>query len=92
MSAERGKGSAYEDLYQHLSMKEDERDIYKIANISERKTRDVNQVKCTKDGADQLLVKDEEIKRGWREYFDNLFNGENESSTVDLDDSSDDTS
>ena len=44
-----------------------------------------------KDGADQLLVKDEEIKRRWREYFDDLFNGENESSTIELDDSSDDT-
>ena len=63
-----------------------------MAKTRERKTRDVNQVKCIKDGADQLLVKDEEIKRRWREYFDDLFNGENESSTIELDDSSDDTS
>ena len=63
-----------------------------MAKIRERKTRDVNQVKCIKDGADQLLVKDEEIKRRWREYFDNLFNGENQSSTFQLDDSFDDTS
>uniref|UniRef100_R7W3H1 Callose synthase 9 n=1 Tax=Aegilops tauschii TaxID=37682 RepID=R7W3H1_AEGTA len=38
------------------------------------------------DGVDQLLVKDEEIKHRWREYFDKLFNGENESSTIELDD------
>ena len=57
----------------------------------ERKTRDVNQVKCIKDGADQLLVKDEEIKRRWQEYFDNLFTGENVNSTFELDDYSDDT-
>jgi hypothetical protein len=63
-----------------------------MAKTRERKTRDVNQVKCIKDGADQLLVKDEDIKRRWREYFDDLFNGENESSTIELDDSSDDTS
>jgi hypothetical protein len=62
-----------------------------MAKMRERKTRDVNQVKCIKDGANQLLVKDEEIKRRWREYFDNLFNGENESSTIELDDSSDNT-
>ena len=86
------RGRAYEDLYQHLSTKKGERDIYKMVKIRERKTRDVNQVKCIKDGADQLLVKDEEIKRRWREYFDNLFNGENESSTFQLDDSFDDTS
>ena len=56
-----------------------------MAKIRERKTRDIGQVKCIKDGADQLLVKDEEIKRRWREYFDKLFNGENESSTIELD-------
>jgi hypothetical protein len=43
-------------------MKEGERDIYRMAKIQERKTRDVEQVKCIMDGADQLLVKDEEIK------------------------------
>jgi hypothetical protein len=37
-------------------------------------------------------VKDEDIKRRWREYFDKLFNGETESSTTELDDSFDDTS
>ena len=73
-------------------MKEGERDIYKMAKIRERKTRDVGQVKCIKDGADQLLVKDEEIKHRWREYFNKLFNGENESSTNELDDSFDEIS
>jgi hypothetical protein len=36
-------------------------------------------------------VKDEEIKDRWREYFDKLFNGENEGPTFVLDDSFDDT-
>ena len=40
----------------------------------------------TKDGTDRLLVKDDEIKGRWREYFDKLFNGENEGTTFDLDD------
>ena len=52
----------------------------------------IGQVKCIKDGAGQLLVKDEEIKHRWREYFDKLFNGKNESSTIELDDSFDETS
>jgi hypothetical protein len=85
------RGRAYEDLYQRLDTKEGERDIYKMAKIRERRTRDVNQVKCINDGADQLLVKDEEIKHRWREYFDKLLNEENESSTIELDDSFDDT-
>jgi hypothetical protein len=86
------RGRAYEDLYKRLNTKEGERDIYKMAKFRERKTRDVNEVKCIKDGDDQLLVKDEAIKRRWREYFDNLYNGEVESSTIELDDSFDDTS
>ena len=86
------RGRAYEDLYQRLGTKEGERDIYKMAKIRERKTRDVGQVKCIKDGANQLPVKDEEIKQRWQEYFDKLFNGENESSTIELDNSFDDTS
>ena len=62
-----------------------------MAKIPERKTRDINQIKCIKDGTDRLLVKNEEIKGRWREYFDKLFNGENEGPTLELDDSFDDT-
>jgi hypothetical protein len=69
------QGQAYEGLYQRLDTKEGERDIYKMAKIPERKTRDVEQVKCIKDGADQLQVKDDDIKHRWWEYFDKLFNG-----------------
>ncbi|XP_071678134.1 uncharacterized protein [Lolium perenne] len=57
------RGPAYEDLYQRLNTKEGKRDIYKMAKFRERKTRDVNEVKCIKDGEDQLLMKDEPIKR-----------------------------
>ena len=46
------RGRAYEDLYQRLDTKEGERDIYKMAKIRERKTRDVDPVKCIKDEAD----------------------------------------
>jgi hypothetical protein len=85
------KGQAYDDLYQRLGTKEGENNIYRMDRIRERKTRDINQIKCIKDGTDRLLVKDEEIKNRWREYFDKLFNGENEGPTLKLDDSFDDT-
>ena len=63
-----------------------------MARIRERKTRNINQIKCIKDGTDRLLVKDEEIRDRWREYyFDKLFNGESEGPTLELDDSFDDT-
>ena len=57
-----------------------------MARIRERKTMDINQIKCIKDGTDRLLVKDR-----WRVYFDKLFNGESEGPTLELDDSFDDT-
>jgi len=40
-------------------------------------------VRCVKDEDQKILVRDEEIKKRWREYFDKLFNG---SSTQNLDD------
>ena len=60
------KGKAYDDLYQRLGTKEGEKDIYRMTRIRERKTRGINQIKYIKDGIDQLLVKDEEIKGRWR--------------------------
>ena len=43
------KGQSYEDLYQHLSTKKGEKDIYRMTRARDRKTRDFNQVECTKD-------------------------------------------
>jgi hypothetical protein len=85
------KGRAYEGLYQCLNTKEGEKDIYRMARIHDRKTRDLNQVKCIKDEREHLLVKEDEIRHRWQEYFDKMFNGENKNSTVWLDDSFDDT-
>jgi hypothetical protein len=61
------KGRSYDDLYRRLSTKEGEKDVYKIARIRERKTRDLNQFKCIKDEMDQLLVKGQGIKLRWHQ-------------------------
>jgi hypothetical protein len=76
---------------QKLSTKEGEKNVYKMATLRERKTKNFTQVKCIKDETNRFLVKDDEINNRWREYFDNLFNGENESTMIELDDSFDDT-
>ena len=65
------KGRAYADLYQRLSTKEGEKDICRMARARDRKTRDFNKVKCIKDEREQLLVKEDEIRHRWQEYFDN---------------------
>ena len=76
--------------FEYEGRKEGE-DIYRMARARDRKTRDFNQVKCIKDEREQLLMKEDEIRHRWQEYFDKLFNGENENTTVQLDDSFDDT-
>jgi hypothetical protein len=56
------RGQTYTELYRKLDTKEGENDVYKMAKLRERKTRDFHQVKCIKDEADRFLVKNEEIK------------------------------
>ncbi|KAJ4774896.1 Craniofacial development protein 2 [Rhynchospora pubera] len=85
------RGRAYEDLYQKLSTKEGEKDVYKIAKLQDRKTRDLNQVKSIKDETDRLLVRDDKIKNRWRDYFNKLFNGEDDDLGIVLNDSFDDS-
>jgi hypothetical protein len=80
----------YDGLYQRLATKKGEKDIYTMAKIRERKIRDIIQVKCIKDATERLLTKDENFKNVWREYFDKLFNEDIESSSIELDISSDD--
>jgi hypothetical protein len=60
------RGQAYAELYQKLDTKEGENDVYKMANLREKKIRNFNQVKCFKDEIDRFLVKDDEIKNRWR--------------------------
>jgi hypothetical protein len=85
------RGQAYAELYRKLDMKDDENNIYKMTKFQQRKTRYFNQVKCIKDVTDRLLVKDDEIENGWREYFDKMFNEKSEKIMTELDDSFDDT-
>jgi hypothetical protein len=76
-------------LYWKLDTKDGENDVYKMTKLRERKTKDFHQVKCIKDEADRLLVKDEKIKNRWRAYFDKIFNDESEKTAIELDDSID---
>jgi hypothetical protein len=60
------RSQVYTELYRKLDMKESENDVYKTAKLQKRKTRDFNQIKYIKDGADGLSVKDKKIKNRWR--------------------------
>jgi hypothetical protein len=49
-------------LYARLDTREGGRDIYKIARIMDKRTRDIGRVKCVKDSDQKVLVGDKEIK------------------------------
>jgi hypothetical protein len=68
------KVHAFEGLYQSLGTKEGDKSIYKLANGQERKTRDLDQVKCIKDEEGRVLVQERDIWDRWKKYFHNLIN------------------
>lgn len=61
-------------LYLCLGTKEGENYIYVLTKITERKTIDLNQLKCVKDDKGNVLVKEIYIKDRWKKYFKILFN------------------
>ncbi|XP_071727897.1 uncharacterized protein [Rutidosis leptorrhynchoides] len=69
------KEKAYEDLYKKLDSKEGANDIYRIAKARERRRRDLDTIKFIKNDAGQTLVKEDEIRKRWEEYFSSLFMG-----------------
>ncbi|KAM1719513.1 hypothetical protein ACFX12_021307 [Malus domestica] len=68
------KLAAYDDMYKRLDTKEGELDIYKLARAREKKTRDLNQVRCIKDEDGKVLATENAVKDRWKCYFHNLFN------------------
>jgi len=74
-AVQNARAKVYKEVYEKFDTKEVEKDIYRFARIREGKTRDLRTVRCVKDEDQKVLVRDEEIKERWREYFDKLFYG-----------------
>nr|GEW32175.1 hypothetical protein [Tanacetum cinerariifolium] len=68
------KDKAYKDLYKKLDSKERANDIYKIAKARERRRRDIGNVRYIKDERSRTIVREEDIRKRWGEYFSSLFN------------------
>ena len=68
------KNKVYNELYKRLEIKDGEREIYRFAKLRERKGKNLNGVKCIKSGINNILVKNENIRKRWKNYFDNLSN------------------
>lgn len=60
------KLKVYDDLHHKLVTMDGEMGVYKLAKIRDRKCIDPDLVRCIKNEKQRVLVKDEEIKRGFR--------------------------
>ena len=56
------KTMAYDKLYQKLETKEGEKEVFKLARVRERRTRDLGVVRCIKDENGKVLSEGAEIK------------------------------
>ena len=50
------KFKAYDDHYDKLGTKDGKKDVYKLAKLRERKTRDFNHIKCINNEDSRVLV------------------------------------
>nr|GEZ56651.1 craniofacial development protein 2-like [Tanacetum cinerariifolium] len=57
-----------------LDSKEGVNEIYKIAKARERRRSDIGNVKYIKDEGGRTIVREENIRTRWGEYFSSLFN------------------
>jgi len=70
------KSRACDKLYRKLKIKEGEKEVFKLARVRKRRTRDLGVVRCIKDENDKVLSEGAEIKERWHGYFFTLLNGE----------------
>ena len=72
------KQKAYDELYERLDTKEREKDMYLPVTQKDLDGKDVQQAWVIKDRNGNVLTSKESILRGWKEYFKELINEENE--------------
>jgi len=63
------KNNAYERLYRKLGTREGEKDVFKLARLKEKKTRNLRNIRCIIDEDGKLLVEKAKIQQRWRSYL-----------------------
>ena len=72
------KAEAIEGLYDQLETVERQQEIYRIAATRDRPGKDICQIRNVKSATGDVLMKDDEIKERWGQYFNMLMNKENQ--------------
>ena len=73
----RVKADAIEELYANLETSEGQKDIYRIAAARDRAGKDIGQMRTIKSATGDVLMRDEDIRERWGQYFSWLMNEEN---------------
>ena len=74
----RTRSAALRDVYKSLNGQEGKRKAIRIAKQKNQDSQDVQQVRQIKSARGDVLTEGDDIKEGWRSYFDQLMNAENE--------------
>ena len=73
----RVKAETIEELYAKLETSEGQKDIYRIAAARDRAGKDIGQMRTIKSATGDVLMRDEDIRERWGQYFSWLMNEEN---------------
>ena len=74
----KAKEAAWKEWYDNLETKEGEETIYKKAKVRARKKKDITQMATIKERKGRVLGCEDETKKRWKEYFEELLSVENE--------------
>ena len=71
------KNEAYKELYEGLKSAEGEKKAIRIAKQRNKESQDLSQAKLIKNSMGNVLMEEGEMKKRWRDYFEELINIEN---------------
>ena len=73
----RVKADAIEELYANLETSDVQKDIYRIAAARDRAGKDIGHMRTIKSATGDVLMRDEDIRERWGQYFSWLMNEDN---------------